>query len=63
MTFISYAQVYWADVHYVKLEIANSDVTDRKQLLRDIMLLNSIGHTGLAERLASVLNHDKRVIK
>jgi len=48
-------QLYWADAHYVRAEIAQSSFTTRDQLMRDIILLERLNHMDLVARLKNTL--------
>ncbi len=48
-------QLYWADAHYVRAEIAQSVFTTQQQLMRDITLLECLKHLDLADRLKQTL--------
>lgn len=48
-------QLYWADAHYVKNEIAQSLLTTQQQIYRDITLLECLKHFDLSSRLRKKL--------
>lgn len=46
-------QLFWADAHYIKGEIAEAKFTTDQQLIRDINLMECLNHLDLACRLRS----------
>lgn len=48
-------QLYWADAHYVRAEIADAEFTSSQQLIRDIILMESLNHLDLEKRLKKTL--------
>jgi len=48
-------QLYWADAHYVRAEIADAEFTSSQQLIRDIVLMESLNYLDLEKRLKKTL--------
>lgn len=48
-------QLHWANAHYVHKSLVDANIISPQQLMRDITLLDSLGHTDLASRLKKKL--------
>ncbi len=52
-------QLYWADAHYVRAEMTTDKLISYEQLIRDIMLSESLGFFDLAQRLKTKITSMK----
>lgn len=50
-------QLFWADAHYVREELATAKVESKQQLIRDIVLSEYVGMHDLASRLKTQLKN------
>jgi len=48
-------QLYWADAHYVRKDVADADFTSLQQLRRDMILMGCLNHLDIEQRLKKML--------